>query len=145
MVNAMFSFGEFNLGGVEDKLSYTDSESSIEEESIGGKQVYEAEQWRGFEVESSKLSTEEIMREEGARFIRTASQVFDIPSMLSHPFELSFAGPSNDESRDVELVEFLIASAEKVGSYCTLSMDGKCLLTGWKGTPLQSLSLWKFV
>lgn len=47
MVNAMFSFGEFNLGGVEDKLISTDFES-VEEESIRGKQVYEAEHWRGF-------------------------------------------------------------------------------------------------
>ncbi|KAK9933949.1 hypothetical protein M0R45_021118 [Rubus argutus] len=35
--------------------------------------------------------------------------------MLSHPFQFSFAGLSYEESRDVELVEFLLASAEKVG------------------------------
>lgn len=62
-----------------------------------------------------KLSTEEIMRVAGARFIRTAAQVADVPAMLSHPFQFSFAGLSYEESRDVELVEFLLASAEKVG------------------------------
>ncbi|KAM5550808.1 DELLA protein RGL1 [Rosa sericea] len=232
MANTMFSFGEFNFGGVQDKLGPTVENMDVE--SIGGKQVHEAENWGGFgslcsdygiygngfsdftkyqqqdqqqqpqlisdygvfddmqfqfgalspplqacleeiaklesiptlvphveppkkelkrdsfsvagldllnnygsrfkrlngerivepnpypaytEMKSCKLSTEEIMRVAGARFIRTASQVSpsDIPSMLSHPFELSFAGLSNEDSRDVELVEFLLASAEKVG------------------------------
>ncbi|XP_004308534.1 PREDICTED: DELLA protein RGL1-like [Fragaria vesca subsp. vesca] len=234
MANTMFSFGEFNYGGVQDKLG--SAVENMEVDNIGGKQVYEAENWGSFgslcsdygiygnsfsdyrkyqqqdqqqqlqpqlisdygvfddmqfqygalspplqacleeiakleniptlvphveppkkelkrdifpvagldllnnygsgfkrlngeriiesnpyaaytEVKSSKLSTEEIMRVAGARFIRTASQVSasDIPSMLSHPFELSFAGLSDEESRDVELVEFLLASAEKVG------------------------------
>ncbi|XP_073120492.1 scarecrow-like protein 18 [Henckelia pumila] len=27
---------------------------------------------------------------------------------------------------------------------CTFSMNGKCMLLGWKGTPLRSLSAWKF-
>ncbi|KAK6122586.1 hypothetical protein DH2020_043669 [Rehmannia glutinosa] len=26
---------------------------------------------------------------------------------------------------------------------CTLHMDGKCMIVGWKGTPLQSISAWK--
>jgi DELLA protein len=30
------------------------------------------------------------------------------------------------------------------GSYCTLDMNGKCLIIGWKGTPINSLSVWKF-
>lgn len=30
------------------------------------------------------------------------------------------------------------------GSSCTLYLDGKCLILGWKGTPLSSLSAWKF-
>lgn len=30
-------------------------------------------------------------------------------------------------------------------SSCTLSMDGKSLIIGWKGTPVQSLSAWKFL
>nr|ANJ78489.1 DELLA protein RGL1 [Pyrus pyrifolia] len=62
-----------------------------------------------------RLSTEEIMRVAGARFIQTYSQVSDVPSMLSHPFGSSFSGLSYEEARDVELVEFLLVSAEKVG------------------------------
>ncbi|KAL8481222.1 hypothetical protein ACS0TY_027666 [Phlomoides rotata] len=30
------------------------------------------------------------------------------------------------------------------GSSCTLNMDGKSLILGWKGTPLISVSAWKF-
>ncbi|KAH6808619.1 hypothetical protein C2S51_026402 [Perilla frutescens var. frutescens] len=30
------------------------------------------------------------------------------------------------------------------GSSCTLYKDGKCLTLGWKGSPLSSLSAWKF-
>ncbi|KAI3459221.1 hypothetical protein Pfo_015884 [Paulownia fortunei] len=30
------------------------------------------------------------------------------------------------------------------GSSCTLGMKGKCLTIGWKGTPLSTLSAWKF-
>lgn len=26
---------------------------------------------------------------------------------------------------------------------CTLQMDGKCMIVGWRGTPLQSISAWK--
>lgn len=26
---------------------------------------------------------------------------------------------------------------------CTLQMDGKCIIVGWRGTPLQSISAWK--
>jgi len=28
---------------------------------------------------------------------------------------------------------------------CTLDMNGKCLIIGWKGTPIHSLSVWKFL
>ncbi|KAI4329818.1 hypothetical protein MLD38_028162 [Melastoma candidum] len=29
-------------------------------------------------------------------------------------------------------------------SFCTIEYDGKCLLVGWRGTPLFSVSAWKF-
>ncbi|XP_065863795.1 DELLA protein RGL1-like isoform X2 [Euphorbia lathyris] len=31
------------------------------------------------------------------------------------------------------------------GRFCTLGMDGKSLIFGWKGTPILSLSSWKFI
>ncbi|KAM6565795.1 hypothetical protein CsatA_024923 [Cannabis sativa] len=38
----------------------------------------------------------------------------------------------------------LIVNRFPSGTYCTLGMNGKCLMMGWKGTPLQSLSVWRF-
>ena len=67
-------------------------------------------------VESRKLSVEEIMRIAGERFIRSCSRaVEDVVSLLSNPFDLSFSGLSDEEIRNVELGEFLLAAAEKVG------------------------------
>ncbi|PON93207.1 GRAS transcription factor [Trema orientale] len=56
------------------------------------------------------LSTEDILRFAGARFIQSYSQ-----QTASHPFEGSFSGLSQEQTKDVELVELLLASAEKVG------------------------------
>ncbi|OAY56116.1 scarecrow-like protein 18 [Manihot esculenta] len=39
----------------------------------------------------------------------------------------------------------LIAKKFPCGSACTLGMDGKSLLIGWKGTAMHSLSAWKFI
>ncbi|XVE82256.1 hypothetical protein DITRI_Ditri15bG0133600 [Diplodiscus trichospermus] len=39
----------------------------------------------------------------------------------------------------------LILKTFACGSSCTLEMNGKCLLVGWKGTPLHSISVWKFL
>lgn len=66
-------------------------------------------------TESKRLSTEEIIRIAGTRFIQSSSQEADIPSMISHPFESSFLGLSKEEIKDVELLELLLAAAEKVG------------------------------
>ncbi|XP_062104372.1 DELLA protein GAI1-like [Humulus lupulus] len=38
----------------------------------------------------------------------------------------------------------LIVGRFPAGTSCTLGMNGKCLMMGWKGTPLQSLSVWRF-
>ena len=60
-----------------------------------------------------RLSTEEVMRVAGERFMQSF-QSSDGISMLSHPFGLSFSGLSEEESRDVRLAEVLLASVEKV-------------------------------
>ncbi|KAL5541948.1 hypothetical protein UlMin_009658 [Ulmus minor] len=61
------------------------------------------------EVAGRKFSTEEILRIAGEKFVQTSSQA------ASHPFEWSFSGLSIEETKDVQLVEWLLASAEKVG------------------------------
>ncbi|KAK8585878.1 hypothetical protein V6N13_050848 [Hibiscus sabdariffa] len=39
----------------------------------------------------------------------------------------------------------LILKTYACGTSCTLHMDGKTLLVGWKGTPMLSISVWKFL
>jgi len=31
------------------------------------------------------------------------------------------------------------------GKFCTLDKNGKCLVVGWKGTPIHSISAWRFL
>ncbi|XP_057473025.1 GRAS family protein RAM1-like [Actinidia eriantha] len=39
----------------------------------------------------------------------------------------------------------LIVKQFSCGSSCTLESDGNCLIVGWKGSPIHSLSTWKFL
>ncbi|CAN0855450.1 DELLA protein GAI1 [Linum grandiflorum] len=55
------------------------------------------------------LSTEELVRMAGARFIQSSAKSGDL---VGRPFDVSF---SEEEFRNVELVEFLLTAAEKVG------------------------------
>ncbi|KAI3774768.1 hypothetical protein L1987_49330 [Smallanthus sonchifolius] len=54
------------------------------------------------------------------------------------------------EMVEIELSESCLYQANLVlqqfscASSCTLESNGKCLIVGWKGTPLHSLSTWKF-
>ncbi|XP_020205361.1 DELLA protein RGL1 [Cajanus cajan] len=63
-----------------------------------------------------KLSTEDIMRIAGTRFIQSSSSDSEpLPFLENHPFAASFSGLSDEEKEDVALAESLLASAEKVG------------------------------
>ncbi|XP_057476548.1 DELLA protein RGL2-like [Actinidia eriantha] len=66
-------------------------------------------------VGGQKLSIENVLRLAGEKFIQFSSQGVDDLSVFSHPFGSSFLGLSDDETGDVELVQNLLASAEKVG------------------------------
>nr|XP_043626004.1 DELLA protein RGL1-like [Erigeron canadensis] len=39
----------------------------------------------------------------------------------------------------------LVLQQFSCGSFCTLENNGKCLIVGWKGIPVHSLSTWKFI
>ncbi|XP_059632794.1 DELLA protein RGL1-like isoform X1 [Cornus florida] len=67
------------------------------------------------ELDGRKLSTETIMRLAGEKFIQSSAQRVDDPFMINHPFSSSYIGLSDEEAKDVELVQYLLASAEKVG------------------------------
>ncbi|CAN1281524.1 DELLA protein GAI1 [Linum perenne] len=61
-----------------------------------------------------RLSTEELFRIAGARFIQSYSKSGDLGT--NNPFKISFSGVLSDEElRNVELAEFLLTAAEKVG------------------------------
>ncbi|XP_027931449.1 DELLA protein RGL1-like [Vigna unguiculata] len=63
-----------------------------------------------------KLSTEDIMRIAGTRFIQSSSSESEPLTLLeTHPYGVSFSGFSDEEKEDVALAESLLACAEKVG------------------------------
>ncbi|XP_004487762.1 scarecrow-like protein 18 [Cicer arietinum] len=64
-----------------------------------------------------KLSTEDIMKIAGTRFIQSSSSESSSSGklILNHPFGFSFSGLSDEEKEDVALAESLLACAEKVG------------------------------
>ncbi|KDP27927.1 hypothetical protein JCGZ_19007 [Jatropha curcas] len=68
------------------------------------------------EVISQGVSTEEIMRIAGERFIKSITKTSDIFSMLDNPFDLSFSGHPEEVAKKLELDELLLASAEKVSN-----------------------------
>ncbi|KAA8549081.1 hypothetical protein F0562_000765 [Nyssa sinensis] len=63
-----------------------------------------------------KLSTEEIMRLAGERYIQFCTQRVDDVYMLMHPFGSALSGLSLEETQDVELVHLLLAAAEMVSN-----------------------------
>lgn len=66
-------------------------------------------------AERQRLSTEEVMRVAGARYVEFSSQRGDDFTLHMHPFGFALMGLSQEETKDVELVHFLLSAAEKVG------------------------------
>ncbi|XP_030539872.2 DELLA protein GAI-like [Rhodamnia argentea] len=87
------------------------------------------------------LSTEEIIRLAGVKFIQTTSSVGDLPSTFIHPYGSSFSGLSDQDMKDAQLVELLLFAAEKV-HYQEFHRASKLLnqcncLCSNKGNPIQ--------
>ncbi|XP_057439221.1 DELLA protein RGL1-like [Lotus japonicus] len=62
-----------------------------------------------------KMSTVEIVREAGARYVQYSSHWNDNFCIPMHPYGLKYLGNlSEEENGDVELVQFLLAAAERV-------------------------------
>ncbi|KAA8527377.1 hypothetical protein F0562_034908 [Nyssa sinensis] len=90
-----------------------------------------------------KLSTETIMRHAAEKFIQSSSRRVDNLSIFSHPFNGSFFGYSDKVTKDVGLVQYLLASAEKVGQQ-QFRLAGKLLnqcdeLSSNTGNPVQRI------
>ncbi|XP_068309927.1 DELLA protein RGL1-like [Pyrus communis] len=62
-----------------------------------------------------KLSTEEIIRVAGARYVQFSNQGYGDFFMPLHPFGYALSGLSEEETKDVKLAHILLAAAEKVG------------------------------
>ncbi|XP_062104370.1 DELLA protein RGL1-like [Humulus lupulus] len=112
---------------------------------MNGERVMEEPSYDAPSSEEKKLSTDDILRIAGTRFIQcfNSQQTADhVPSMMfGHPFEFSFYGLSIEETRDVELVELLLSCAERVE--CQQFERGskllnQCeLLSSVEGNPIQ--------
>lgn len=91
---------------------------------------------------SEKLATKDLLRLAGETFIQSSSAMVDSRSS-SNPFTTSLCGLSDEERRDVEIIQQLLASAEKVGEQQFIragNLLNHCHeYSSIKGTPVQRL------
>ncbi|KAI9082529.1 hypothetical protein K1719_035398 [Acacia pycnantha] len=66
------------------------------------------------QVGRQELSAEEIIRVAGARYVQFSSHWYDDYCMPLHPYASGLEVLSEEENRDVELAQFLLAAAERV-------------------------------
>ncbi|KAI3823559.1 hypothetical protein L1987_04998 [Smallanthus sonchifolius] len=89
-----------------------------------------------FEVSGRKLSTEEVIRLGGERFIQSRSS--------GHPYAGSFSGLSDQELKNIQLIENLLLSSEKVVQQqferSTKLLDWCDVLSCSSGNPIQRLA-----
>ncbi|CAN0901611.1 DELLA protein RGL2 [Linum grandiflorum] len=64
---------------------------------------------------SPPLSAEEVVRIAGTRIVQHSSRKAGSPSMLQIPFDPSLSYLSHQDLKNVELAEYLLAAAERVG------------------------------
>ncbi|CAI9762602.1 unnamed protein product [Fraxinus pennsylvanica] len=91
----------------------------------------------------SKLSTEIIIKLAAEKFILSNSRNSSDISMLSHPYAGSILCPSTEDSKEIQLVQNLLSSAEKVGEKQyerAIKLMRECDRTSSsEGTPVQRL------
>lgn len=89
----------------------------------------------------SKLSTEEILRVAGERYIQYSTQRVDGLSMFIHPYASALSGLSIEQTRDMELVHLLLAAAEEVDQqqfHLASQSIARCL---WKASVTGNVEL----
>lgn len=96
------------------------------------------------EVRGPKLSTDAVIRLGGERFIQSCSSSVNDISMPTHPYGGSFSGFTDQEVKDIELIENLLLSAEKVTHQqferSSKLLDWCDLLSSSSGNPIQRLA-----
>ncbi|KAJ0857427.1 putative transcription factor GRAS family [Helianthus annuus] len=96
------------------------------------------------EASGMKISIDSVIRLGGERFIQSCSSTSmnDI-STASHPYSSSFSGLSDQEVKDVQLIENLLLSAEKVThqqfEQSIKLLDWCDVLSSSSGNPIQRL------
>ncbi|MCD7464217.1 hypothetical protein HAX54_052308 [Datura stramonium] len=89
-----------------------------------------------------KLSTDEILRLGGEKFIQSTEQSSSISS-LDHPYASSLLSLPDEDSKTAELVKCLLASAEKVGEKqydrATKLLNECDMLSSKTGNPVERL------
>ncbi|XP_028781864.1 DELLA protein RGL1-like [Neltuma alba] len=65
-------------------------------------------------VGRQKLSTAEIIRVTGERYVQFSAYWDDNTCMPTHPYGFGLGGLSDEENKDVELAQFLLTAAERV-------------------------------
>ncbi|KAK4282567.1 hypothetical protein QN277_013928 [Acacia crassicarpa] len=66
------------------------------------------------QVDRQELSAEEIIRVAGARYVQLSSHWYDDYCMPLHPYASGLEVLSEEENKDIELAQFLLAAAERV-------------------------------
>ncbi|KAK9930722.1 hypothetical protein M0R45_027750 [Rubus argutus] len=143
--NKQMTPSQSSLATLELLNSYGSSFKKLKGERLGSSNIVksnELDQSSSYVVnDKQKLSTEEVMRVAGARYVQFSSQGCDDSYMPMHPFGCALSGLSEEEMKDVELAHFLLAAAEKVG-YQQFERASRLLLQcEWianiKGSPAQ--------
>ncbi|KAG5055926.1 hypothetical protein JHK85_008436 [Glycine max] len=81
-----------------------------------------------------KMSTEEIIRVAGARYLQYSAHWNDSFYIPMHPYGLDLVGFSEEENRDIELAQFLLAAAERVGCQQFERANGLLLHCEWSSS-----------
>ncbi|KAK1408367.1 hypothetical protein QVD17_40087 [Tagetes erecta] len=98
----------------------------------------------GSEASERKLSTDEVIRLGGERFIqsRSSTSINNI-SISSHPYVSLFSGLSDQELKEIQLVEYLLLCSEKVSQQhferSSMLLDWCDELSSSSGNPIQRI------
>ncbi|XP_074374877.1 DELLA protein RGL1-like [Apium graveolens] len=128
------------LAGLEILNNYYGSRFSL---SHGEKEIASSYDVAQRQVTVRQLTTDGILRLAGEKFIRSCSPRNVDLSLLVGPMSTSFPCLANDEINDVELVQILLMSAEKVGQKqydCASQLLDLCDgMSSADGNPVQRL------
>ncbi|XP_052176593.1 DELLA protein RGL1-like [Diospyros lotus] len=93
-------------------------------------------------VDGRKLSTEEIVRLAGERYVEFSTRADGGFYPFIHPYGCDLLGVSMEENQDIELVQQLLSAAEKVGYRqfgCASRLLAGCELASDRGSPVKRI------